>query len=241
MTTLSTDQRLVHRFLTTEQPSFADLERFVAAVAPEVADVYLLPQLEDVPEPVACVAYALECGSTVVRHALERRGLWRGAAPMIVFVTIPDERWELLGVTLHEVAHLLPRQSIDDAPPTAAELARERKLFASWAATPEPDARELPRWVQGHGRQFLRIAAHLWWRMRERFGLDVTRRHIVHDGYDVSPLTEYTAALDAELRRTPLDASFGDILAAPEPKAFSQLWESDKTAWLESREQRNAP
>jgi hypothetical protein len=136
-------------------------------------------------------------------------------------------------VLLHEAAHLLPYRAPQPAPdvPESVELA----ALAEWCSDPDRFGYELPRihpaWHPGHGREFIRVALHLWWRAALAGVFTDFTRLCGGAVYSLSPAFAYWRALGNEpvLMK---DATFAEILATPEPEAFREWWRADLAVWL---------
>jgi hypothetical protein len=222
---------------------FRDMQAILQCIAPEVTQApYIVWQanLPGLPSPVETSAYATPDPSPATRQALRDAGLWRGPAPAVVFVSPLDDRWEAYGRFAHELGHLVPFRPAPDTVHTPVELETDRHAVAAWAAEGNADI-GLPRWAPHHGRQYVRIAAHLWYRTLELCCLDIPKRYVLHHEYDLSPLDEYVGTLMPELRSTDPNTPIADILAMPEPDAFQVLFDRDKDRWLRSKESTREP
>jgi hypothetical protein len=215
-----------------------DMLSIAATVAPEVTQPpYLVRQadLPGLPVPVETRAYCQQQPSPATTQALRDADLWRRPAPVIIFVEPLTDRLEAYGRCLHELAHLLPFRPVVAADYTPEQLQDSHVAVAAWAAEGNADI-GLPRWAPHHGRQYVRIAAHLWYRTLELCCLDIPKRYVLHHEYDLSPLDEYVGTLMPELRSTDPNTPIADILAAPAPQAFTDIFEQDKSCWLQWKE-----
>lgn len=223
----------------TMSDRYRDMLSITARVAPEIEqEPYLVCQsdLPGLPAPIETGAYANPSPSPAIRQALQDAGLWRGPAPAIVFVEPLTDRLEAYGRFLHEVAHLLPFTTVADTVFTPTELATDRTAVAAWALEPDGNCACMPRWYPHHGRQYLRIVCHLWYRALRVCCLDIPVRYVVHHEYDLSPLSEYLHALGPELLATDPSMPFAEVVALPMPDSFSNLFNDDKTAWMRWKE-----
>lgn len=221
---------------------FRDMRLIMRHVAPEVEqEPYIVWQheLPGLPEPCETAAYAQQQPCTATREALQAAGVWRGPAPVVSFVTPLVDRWEAYGRWLHELAHLLPFRSVSDVAYTPAELTESREQYAAWAHAGSHTIKDLPRWAPHHGRDFLRVACHMWYRALNVCHLDVPTRWVVHDEYDLSPLGEYIVALHPELKATDPATPFCEIVSQAAPDAFLEQFARDKETWL-NREVKHA-
>jgi len=216
---------------------FRDMLAILGRIAPEVEQPpYLVRQrdLPGLPVPTAR-AYCQRQPTPATQVALQDVGLWRGPATLIVFVERLTDRLEAFGRFLHELAHVVPYMPASEPTYTLDELAASRSAQAAWAIAPDPV--DLPRWADGHGREYLRVACHLWFRAYELCYLDVPPRYVLHHEYDLSPLGSYIDALTPELRTTDPGTPFADVVALPLPDAFQSLFEADKAAWLQRQKE----
>lgn len=214
---------------------FRDMQAILARVAPEVEQLpYLVMQadLPGLPAPIETGAYAMQLPCPATREALDAAGRWRGSAPVIVFVETLTDRLAAYGRFLHELAHLLPFVPATYVLSSPTELAASRDAYAAWAAAPDRDLADLPRWAPHHGRDYLRVVCHVWYRTFELCYLDIPPRYVLHHEYDLSPLGSYIDALTPELRATDTSTPFADVVALPLPDAFQSLFDQDKAAWL---------
>ncbi|NLX55580.1 MAG: hypothetical protein GXY58_10735 [Planctomycetaceae bacterium] len=218
--------------------TFDDLRRdmlaIMARVAPEVSqEPYLVRHrdLPGLPEPIETGAYASAqpCPATVA--SLRAAGIWRGPAPIVVFVSALDGRLEAYARFIHELAHLLPFRPVLEAGTRAVDLDQARVQYAAWATAPDYHVADLPRWAPHHGRDYLRVVCHVWFRALRLCSLDVPTRFVLHHEYDLSPLGSYVDALTPELRTTDTSTPFAEIAALPMPEAFRELFDDDKARW----------
>ncbi len=223
--------------------TFDDLRRdmlaITARVAPEVSQVpYLVRQrdLPGLPEPIETGAYASAQPCPAVVEALGAAGIWRGPAPIVVFVSPLDGRLEAYGRFVHELAHLLPFRPVLEAGTRAVDLDQARVQYAAWAIAPDYHVADLPRWAPHHGRDYLRVVCHVWFRALRLCSLDIPTRFVLHPEYDLSPLGDYIERLTPELLATDPSTPFAEILALPMPQPFLDLFERDKAAWLQAQE-----
>lgn len=216
---------------------FTAMRQIAARIAPEIESLHILRQsdLRSLPVPIDTRAYANRTPGPALRQAIADAGMWHGPAPAIIFVATLTDRLESLGLFAHELSHLLPYVPPSDVVVTPAELEASSNAFATWATTDDVEA-DLPRWAAGHGREWLRVAAHLHHRMVVNCALDVPPRFIRHDEYDQSPLACYIEALRPELAATDLQMPFAEILKTPVTSAFTELFERDKNTWLQLHE-----
>lgn len=218
---------------------FRDMQLILERVAPEVTQPPYIVRQSDLPRlpiPVDTSAYASRDPSPAQRQALQDAGLWRGPAPLVVFTENLTDRLEAYGRFLHELAHLLPFAPAADTAYTPIELEASLHAVTAWAAEGNAEIADLPRWAPHHGRQYVRVTCHLWFRALRLCCLDVPPRYIMHWEYDLSPLSKYLEALTGELRATDSSTPFVDIVAAPVPESFADRFNADKAAWLQWRE-----
>ena len=210
-------------------------------VAPELQQEppYIIKHPETLPTPTDVAAYAMSGHSVAMQQHLADAGLWRGPGPVIAFVAEDLTRAELLVTLAHEVAHLLPYAHSPALPeiPTADAIDEDVRKLKAWVSEAPPRSNDKPRWTYGgHGRDFVRIALHLWW----RFAL---RGHVLELDplcggmrYDLSPCYLYWRALGNEGVKMQ-DATFAEILAEKPPDLFNAIWYADLRAWMERNPQ----
>ena len=214
-----------------------DMQAMARMVAPEIDQPLHILRQQDVPRlPVPFArAWCQRQPTPATQVALQDAGLWRGPGPVVIFVERLTDRLEAFGRFLHELAHVVPYMPASEPTYTLDELAASRSAQAAWAIAPDPV--DLPRWADGHGREYLRVACHLWFRAYELCYLDVPPRYVLHHEYDLSPLGSYIDALTPELRTTDPGTPFADVVALPLPDAFQSLFEADKAAWLQRQKE----
>lgn len=219
------------------------LKTLAYLIAPELdaADLYIvdaerLPMLRRVN---GAVAYAVPSGVEPIEAALQDAGLFEGRGPAVIFQR--DMSHEDALVTLcHELGHLLPAPG-DDALPVDVELQREQ--FSTFAESRDGDVEPgKPAWYPAHGKQFIRVALHCWWRLALRAN-HVTDLERLCGGweYSLSPAYAYWQALGNEALLMQ-DATFREIVDSDLPPAFEALWRADLREWSKRNPQnREAP
>jgi hypothetical protein len=212
----------------------ADGKALLLRIAPELAqdELYIFNQPTGLAAPAEARAYVTCVASPALQQHLIDLGIWRGPGHSIVFCQPVTNRFEFLVLLLHEGGHLLPRRE----PPQEIELtptiiADSRASFADDFA--EPVATNLPAWINGdHGRDFTRIALHLWWRAAIAGEVLPMEGLCAGRGYNLSPAWWYWHALGNEAVRMQ-HKTFTEILATEPPKLFSDLWRGDLARWME--------
>jgi hypothetical protein len=215
-----------------------DARNLCLAVAPELPDLYLLPEHPaELPRPDGVVAYCVTKQSPTLKDVLVKRGEWRMPAPSIVFLE-EFQGEKSLGLVLHELAHTLPFRIADYFTPLSAQEETEcRAAFTEFVAEPVDRSGRFPKWVSTHGKDFIRVALHLWWRaaLLGHF-VDLQELGVGGRGYDLSPVDWYFSALGSEPVRMQRQ-SFGEILATEPPTLFSNLWIGDVLEWMQGNKQ----
>lgn len=210
----------------------AEAKELCLAVAPELPaagiPLYLLEHPASLPKPSDTAAYS--CGGTciAIRDELIARGEWFGPGPMICLVDpcqSGDERNDLLGVALHELAHELPARKYADSEPTAMHRAMQAKVFTELANEDHSGLRTIP--LAGHESAWIRRVLHLHhralWHGRP---LPLCSLRAAGASYGLSPITAYLKALAPELTEM-LSFSFREIELFDPPQEFAQLWQRD--------------
>lgn len=202
-------------------------------VCPELHDgpFYLTRLPPGMPKPFNIGAYAdtsYSLGAPLVRDSLIASNQWRGPGPTIVYINPPT-----LGVTMHELAHMLPLKDEypEDREPTAGNRRFEAKAAAAWASGAiEPIDPRQP-WF-GHEADWIRYTFHVWWRATNLHGFRVhpVKLCVAGKRYGLSHARGYLEALGDEPKR--LQAStFKEIQAIEPPAEFSELFEQDVLRW----------
>lgn len=231
----------------------AHAEALCRAVAPDVANGPLYVMLHaDLPArlrfgdgPAGLTTRHLDL---ILRPTLERLGRWRGRGPaMIIDPTAVSEAlahrdWSsrrrafapaMLGVVLHELAHILDADLTSRPEPESdlvvfAGMALAAELNGTTAPTNGPSAPIPWRW---HEWRFIRTAVHLAHRA------STTETRIlptdVFDAaeYGLSSTWQYVTALGKEPARLAA-CHFATINATPPPAALAELWRADFLRWL---------
>jgi hypothetical protein len=139
--------------------------------------------------------------------------------PCVVFAAIPADKDDLIGIALHEGAHLLPRPVF--APDYKPRLPRlpVATAAAMLAAAPNIAGRD-----PDHGRDFVRIAIHLRHRAAS-IGIEIPYPAMRCGWeYGLPPTVMLSRWLGDEPERM-RHASFAEILAHPAPHAFTRFFE----------------
>ena len=200
----------------------------------------------------------------VFRHDIEIEGKWSGRGAAIIAdmdghyqefyprfraagMTDPqaDEhsRLAVIGLLIHEFAHVLAEGWFGTEPPIGgnAELARTAFDFHAAGKKVEGPIPERAPW-DGHGRSFIRAALHLTDRVWRRW-LPKLRPELVFPQarhYGLSPAGDYNQALAIELHgacntREPI----WGILMTASPPPFRQLWRADILKWFAGLEDKS--
>ena len=228
-------------------------EALARSVAPDVATgpfyVVLRPDLPQEYQGGDGGALALTSRhlDLMLRPTLERQRRWRGRGSTILLdpVTIaadaghrprPSRRRVfpavVIGVVLHELAHIVAAGPHDDNEPDPdliqfGRLTLAADLTGTEAPTNGPGA--VMPW-RGHEWPFIRIALHLAHRAAES-GTDVSASDVFDArDYELSPTSRYVAALGDEPARLSGNAITA-ISRAPPSAAFVELWQADVSAW----------
>jgi hypothetical protein len=141
----------------------------------------------------------------------------------------------LVGVVLHELAHMLvrPRLFFDRTGEDPARIEFEANMMNEIVLMDDPPDMAP---YEGHGDRFIRAVLHLQHRA-EAAGVPIGAGAIFNGSwYGLSHASRYQEALGDEPCRM-ADRLFKDILAAKPPAAFDSLWRDDILAWL--RHQQN--
>ena len=206
-----------------------ELRDLALAIAPELPRLYVLKQQPDWPRPDATIAYVVRGGCDVIESYLMATGRWQGHAPIIVFVETNLSRGQLLAVLFHELAHGLPYHAETYTTPnqTVAE-------FQEWCQSPPPRRDLQPGWSYGdHGREFTRLALHLWWRAAIHGEIAEFEPLCAGMVYDLSPCFMYWKALGNEPIRMK-DLTFAEIVSSKPPQLFNDFWLADLAHWIKN-------
>ena len=209
---------------------FNELRTIAHRIAPELESqpLYLVDGADLYPERFAC-AIAHRDGLATVRRFLEGTGEWCGPGPIISFLQ-PLSTLGRVAVLTHELAHVLPATPCADVPATDESIAKAANYIA-FASDSAPDH---PRWSPSHGREFVRILIHCWWRLAMHCEIVVPIQDTFHaHSYDLTCIQWYQVALGAEPIKMQ-HAGFAEIVATPEPEDFVGMWNADLNHWIET-------
>jgi hypothetical protein len=230
----------------------AEAEGLCRAVAPDVAQrplyVFLRSDLPSVYQtgdgPEGCTLRHLDL---ILQPVLERLGRWRGRGPAMVLdpQTIAASaqhrprasrrrafRPSVMGIVLHELAHILSIGP-DEADPPVELIAAGRSLLVAElngikGPTNGPGAAIPWRW---HEWSFIRTVLHLAHRAA-LLGIKLMPADVFDaSDYGLSSTWRYLAALGDEPGRL-VDRDFAMISMIPPPSVFVELWEADVCAWM---------
>jgi hypothetical protein len=191
-----------------------------------------------------CEAYTSPCLDLYLREFMPN---WRGRGPCLVLndlalqadVHPEDIEAVVLGITIHELAHILDRPALyrerRDAEPDRLKF--EALVLADEVAQPRPTV-AAPLYA-GHGATFIRIALHLRHRAREQGVLLLADALCAGPRYGLSMATCYRAALGDEPNKL-AHLSFREFAGIEPPTEFTNLWASDVAAHDQSSLWRNA-
>ena len=148
---------------------FDALRKMAMVLAPELgaSPFYIVPDPFAMSYPDGARAYVMRGKCTPLEKYLVDSGQWLGPGPVIVFVNRNLSREETILVLLHELAHCLTYRPLTPSVDLVPGAGDNEQIAAlqSWCANPEPAEAGKPQWVIGdHGKNFTRIALHLWWR-----------------------------------------------------------------------------
>ncbi|MFO0790465.1 MAG: hypothetical protein U0805_13505 [Pirellulales bacterium] len=209
----------------------AEFAQFVPQIAPEAAGVVVMAQPAEWLMPRDTRAYAISGRHLGLREHLRSRGRWPGYYPgAIVFIDVPEDREELYGLGIHELAHQTPAWRWADIEPTEADRALQALALLVWSGTnPDPLLQPAP-WL-GHGADFIRRTLHLIARAAAK-GVEVSLPAVGVAGaqYGLSGLWKYRRALGGEPARL-AGCSFAEIENIPAPPEFIAVFEADCEAW----------
>lgn len=140
-----------------------------------------------------------------------------------------ESRGDYIGVALHEMAHcvLCPRPL-----QTAGPVVQREKADEVLNAIPNRQGlmQRICPWFM-HGKEFIRLCLHLQYRaVAAGFECSWTDLRCAGQQYELSPVWMYGNRLADEpsrLSHLPLT----DVLETPEPKEFTELFETDTTNW----------
>jgi hypothetical protein len=193
-------------------------QQLLAAIAPELWDVRVTLPPAGYPVPRGLYAFSIGRPDELLAAHL---GLGDAVfVPTIVLTSIPDDRDDILGVALHEAAHLVPWPTF---PPGSAAIgyrpAAEAETIAAIYAEPRhagPDP--------GHGADFVRCAIHLHARAASA-GVEIPYPALrIGWQYHLPPTAMLARALGDEperMQHTP----FIEVLRTPAPAAFTRFFE----------------
>lgn len=220
-------------------------------IAPELRSVHVVPDsiFDGLTVQRNCKGYAVEA-EQITFDLAERIPDHTPGEPVIVLCAdaIREEsgdegfRDAVLGVLLHEAAHLLPRPvaagritPVDfshlDCPAVRTRL-DERRAEAIAIPEPSPDAADAV-----HGWRFLRRVCHLWSRARTA-GWDVPSTGLLGDAFwFCSQEPHWIVSLFPELVRL-RDATFTTIEATEPPAEFMRMWRGAMSTFHRFKEQR---
>lgn len=159
---------------------------------------------------------------------------WRGRGFAAVFdIDCFDEWSDLFGCVLHEAAHFLEGPKGTPAPNPVQASSEIRQLLAKLAAQIEPNDYQPKPWSQ-HGRQFVRAACHLAYRVNRFASISPDTLQFSSPYYG----TEFTEvawmdALGSELKQS-AGKPIREVLKTPAPASFKRHWmkatERDKSS-----------
>lgn len=236
----------------------ARAEALCRAVAPDVASgpfyVVLRPDLPAEYQGGDGGALALTSRhlDLMLRPTLERQRRWRGRGPTILLDPVaiaadaayrprPSRRRVfppvVMGVVLHEFAHIIDAGARDDETEPDPDLIQFGRLTLATDLTgvvlPTNGPGAGVPW-RGHEWPFIRIALHLAHRAAA-LGVDVTARDVFDArDYELSPTERYVAALGDEPQRL-VGRPIATISQVSPPAAFVALWEANVRAWMSQR------
>jgi hypothetical protein len=210
------------------ESTFHELGMLAVKLAPELlgAPLHLLNHVDGWVKPDGALAYAFVGPPLGVRDELKRLGKWHGQwGAAIVFASEPESREELLGLFLHELAHVLPaRPAIidDEVEPTVEQRQYQQVQLAAWAArsaTADP-------WA-GHGPDWIRRAIHLRYRA-QLLGVDVPLKamNVAGPAYALSMPSNYEIELNHEPAMS-TRKTFAEIDAMLMPPRFAKRFADD--------------
>ncbi len=181
-----------------------------------------------------CEAYTSPCLDLYLREFIPN---WGGRGPCLVLndlalladVHPEDLEAVVLGITVHELAHILDRSALyrerRDAEPDRLKF--EALVLADEVGQPRQTV-AAPLYT-GHGASFIRIALHLRHRAREHGVLLLANDLCGGPRYGLSSASAYRAALGDEPTRL-AHLTFREIAAIQPPEAITNLWASDVAA-----------
>lgn len=212
------------------EQKLADLTGFAFSIVPEMDHLYVVDStlFDGLPIRRECMGWADACG--YVRQPIVDRleSRWQGPAPVICLFE-NDIRQEygddfeagLLEVMTHELAHCVP------VPPPLEtdwdDLDRVRKFQLEkmeQAIQPTPELAKSDR--KGHGKDFVRYLAHVWFRAHVQ-GYSIAPYRLLAGADVLTQLPHFVCALMPELCALE-GATFAEIAATDPPQAFSQMW-----------------
>lgn len=210
----------------------AQLTDLALTVANELSEAppYIVMAPANYPRLPGCDAFAQVTPSPAIRQHLIGSDQWRGPAPAIVFHATTNDTQSLMGIVLHEVAHLLPfvpPSEVEATPTTVeAELCLMQRLVKL-----APDDSLLPPWGFWHAADFNRRVLHLQARAALK-GYEIPLPALCFAGqrYAQSGAWKYRNALGDEPARM-LNHTFAEIEAQLAPDEFTKLFDGDAAYW----------
>lgn len=226
-------------------PIITFAESLCRTIAPrDLADVplYIVRQSEISSEfgnAEGCDGFTTPSLDLNVRDFLGNR--WCGRGPCMVINDIallgdchPDDLDHVtLGVVLHELAHILDRDTLyaERTHVDPLRLKFESLVIADASKRPKPKV-EVPTYF-GHGESFIRIALHVRHRAFHNH-VDVAPSQLCAGRrYGLSHAQRYVEALGDEPERF-ADRTFREIRSVKPPPEFLSVWADDVAAYHES-------
>jgi hypothetical protein len=206
---------------------FERFKQTILSAVPEVETLYIVGKPSCHP---AMGAYAWTTSGWMdfaIRRLLIESGEWQGPGALVVVDTALCERdaVDLLGLLLHEVAHMLPyKKPAADFEPTLPQIVAQAAAIVDVSEIKTDGT--IPPWHK-HGLAFIRRALHLRYRA-EVAGHEVAIPDLLIAGpqYGLSSAGQYRSALGNEPARC-TSMSFVEIESRPTPRAFRRLFARD--------------